>query len=233
MTSDLFSEDKTSYISADTLRILQRLFDLLIKQIFLIFRVSFKLPTTSEKKKDSDSRENYTEVIDIHKGSSSVKDPSYLKFTDCEVNFSPRKAFIVVTDIINSTRLYNENPLYMKQMVDAHDILAKVYVRRFNGHIVANEGDSFNIVFQHADEAINFCKEFRTALVSNGINLRVRTGINKGHMFVRKCCGYKCFGKPVDDAIEFIKHNTGNRICIKKELLEKYNIPDSEMFCKH
>lgn len=233
MAFDLFSEDGALYISRDTIKLLQRLVDLLIKQIRLIFRLSFRLPTTFEKKKDSDSRENYTEVIDIHKGSSSSKDPSYLKFTDCEVNFSPRKAFIVVTDIINSTRLYNENPIYMKQMVDAHDILAKVFVRRFNGHIVANEGDSFNVVFQHANEAINFCKEFRNSLASNGINLRVRVGINKGNMFVRKCCGYKCFGKPVDDVIDFIKHNKGNEICIKEELLEKYNIPNNVMFCKH
>lgn len=177
--------------------------------------------------------QDFIEIIDIIKSPKLSESFSCLKHTDAKINFPLEKAFIVVTDIINSTSLYNENPLRMKQNIDVHDALARNLAKRFKGHIVANEGDSFHIVFENADNAVRFCYEFNSLLEQNSVFFKIRLGINKGIMEVRNYYGYKCYGRTVDDAVEMIKHNRGSKICIKEKLCIKYNIENNRMLCKH
>ncbi|ELA41998.1 uncharacterized protein VICG_01015 [Vittaforma corneae ATCC 50505] len=82
-----------------------------------------------------------------------------LKNTDESVPFSLKSPVIVLTDIIDNTRLFNEQPLKMRQCIVAHYKMIFSLLKRYGGHMVANEGDSFHLAFQHFENAIKFCKD--------------------------------------------------------------------------
>lgn len=157
----------------------------------------------------------------------------YLKHTDMEIDFKLENSILVITDIINSTSLYNESPLPMRQSLDIHRNIIKSLKVKYNGHIVADEGDSYYLVFETARNAINFCIEFVKTHNENIKLFKVRIGINKGKLIARKLCGYKVFGEPVNVLLSYLRHNCGSKICINNRILEKYKINDSHLFCKH
>lgn len=158
-----------------------------------------------------------------------------LKITDQHIEFPLETSIIIVTDIIDSTKLYNENPTKMQFYLESHKKVVKCLIRRYSGHVVANEGDSFTLVFQHLENAIKFSKEFIDTHNEYISFFKVRMAINKGkNLCFRKICGFKVFGKPIDEALELFKHNIGNVICIKESLLKKYNLRHcDDMFCIH
>lgn len=194
-----------------------------ISEISLFPRQLKKIPTVRPK----------MGIIDTTTSSILSEDLSCIKYTDMDVSFALGNCYILVTDIVGSTRLYNEDPCKMKNDIDIHDNVARDLAKRFNGHIVANEGDSFHVVFEYLHNAINFAMNFPEQLVENMIEFPVRIGINRGEMCVRKLCGYKCYGETVDEVIRFIKHNQGEKICIKESLLAEYNFQFMRSFCKH
>lgn len=140
---------------------------------------------------------------------------------------------IVLTDIIDNTRLFNEYPLKMQYYVEQHYKMVLSILRRHGGHVVANEGDSFHLAFQHIGSAVNFCKEFISRHCNEITLFQVRIGMNKGKLCVRKCGGYKVFGESIEEMLNFFRHNDGSRICIKSRLFEKYGIFPRELFCIH
>lgn len=156
-----------------------------------------------------------------------------LKNTDEYIEFPLKSPVVVLTDIISSTRLFNEHPQKMKQHIIAHHREILSLLRRHNGHLVANEGDSFHMAFQHFEGAVKFCKELIRWHCSEASLFRVRVGINKGHLSVRKFCGYKVYGESIEEIQEFFGHNDGMRICIKRQLIEKYNAALENTFCIH
>lgn len=156
-----------------------------------------------------------------------------LKHTDKQIEFPLEKAFLVVTDIINSTSLYNELPLKMKHNLEVHRKMVKNLLKKYSGHIVADEGDSFHLVFQSIENSVKFSKEFLERHNETIDLFKVRIGINRGNLQVKNMCGYKVYGKPVDDLIQFFGHNNGNKICLTEKMFKKYNLKNDHIFCKH
>lgn len=156
-----------------------------------------------------------------------------LKSTDESINFSLKSSIIVVTDIIDNTRLYNEFPLKMKYYVILHYKMVVLLLRKHSGHLVANEGDSFHLAFQNLENATDFAIEFLSMHLQENPFFQVRVGINKGKLCVRKFCGYKVFGKVIEETQDFSKHNQGRCICIKKRLIEKQSLLQEDFFCIH
>lgn len=204
---------------------------LFYRQLLVIF-ASISLHFQQEEKSKNLPAKRHFEVF----GSKSLdlrEEYCCLKSTDQNVKFPLEKAVLVVTDIIDSTRLYNANPQKMRCYFDIHTGIVKSLLRKYSGHIVANEGDSFHLVFQHLENAIRFSRELVKRHRESISYFEVRIGVNKGTLCVRRLCGYKVFGKTVDETIEFSRHSCGNRICINGNVLKKHHIKDDTMLCKH
>lgn len=206
-------------------------FELLYQQILIILKNIYLFLCWGDKRVKNQRKVRF-EVIDCSENVILSESLNCIKTTDKKVNFSLSHSYIVVSDIINSTYLYNENPLKMKREVDMHDELALNALRKYNGHVVANEGDSFSVVFETLENAVEFSKNFTSQIKAIKSNIKIRIGINSGFMNVRKYFGYKCFGKPIDEINEFTKHNIGDKICIKGILLEGTQYQMSH-FCIH
>lgn len=217
--------------------ILQLIVFLFARQIYYIFYdISFIFTHTTEQKP-----KRTLEAIALKlKESLEVQNRDlsgnhvWLKTTDKEVSFSLKRSAVVVTDIIGSTRLYDEEPLKMKYYMIRHQLIIRSIMKNYDGRIVLNEGDSFHIVFKNIELATRFCEEFFNTHNREIPFFRVRLGINKGENFcVRNLCGYKIFGKPIDEIQEIFKHNNGTRACIKRRLIPKNSSIDHSIFCVH
>lgn len=172
-------------------------------------------------------------LIDMRKSGHWAENTSCLRHTDTSITFPLEDSFVLITDIVGSTRLYNDDPIRMKGQVDLHDSVAKRLVRAFGGHIVANEGDSFAFAFPDIYSAVNFGINFRDQLEEHGVDFSVRMGINSGLMCARNLCGYKLLGAPVEEITALIRHSSGAKICIKDELLEAHQMKALRIFCIH
>lgn len=205
---------------------------LVLNQVWLVLKSIFEMSIFLKRIEKTVVRRRF-ELIDSTKNPRLCVGFSCLKYTDRTVNFPLKDCFILATDIVNSTLLYNENPRWMKAQIDTHDAIVKRLVKTFNGHIVANEGDSFNLAFQFVQDAINFALNFQDQLDEYGVDFKVRIGINKGPMFVRKVCGYKLYGAAVEEVTAFIRHSKGEKICMRESLLLLHNIRYFKNLCKH
>lgn len=201
-------------------------------QLFLAIRsiLKWELPHFVSK---SPRRIPVFELIDMVADTQSLNSSTLVKYTDKHVGFSLRNSFIVITDIVNSTGLYNDNPRKMNKKIKIHDDLISKLVKKYTGHIVSNEGDSFGLAFEFINNAIGFCTEFLNELEMERVGLDVRVGINTGVMHVRNLYGYKCFGQPVNELSRLIRHSQGGRICIKEEHIAGYKLEPAKIFCIH
>lgn len=179
------------------------------------------------------ARRRKAELISRMKSPRLSEDFSCTKYTDLTISFPLDNCFILVTDVVGSTFLYDQDPIRMKAQMDVHDTVARDLVRKFSGHIVANEGDSFHIAFQHLLNAVSFAVNFSVQLEEHSVEFPVRIGINYGTMTVRKLYGYKCYGPPIDEILLILKHNQGGKICIKKSSMGKYNLNFISGLCTH
>lgn len=217
-----------------------KLFKILNNQILQLILIQFKLVYLSlydifkvEKKPELKIIERKNQgLIDTVKNIKCTEDINCIKYTDVKINFALKNSYILITDIIGSTRLYNENPCKMKEQIYCHDKVVRYLSKEFRGHIVANEGDSFHIAFENIFNAINFAINLRPQLKDNFIDFCVKISINQGAMSVRNFYGYKCYGEPINEALHIIKHNDGKHICIKESVL-KESLMFPKWFCIH
>lgn len=158
-----------------------------------------------------------------------------LKTTDEKISFPLDTSSFVITDVVESTRLYNSNPQLMKESLDLHYKIIYSLVEKYLGHIVCNEGDSFQLLFKKLENSIEFCKEFFILHAKSVSYFQVRAGvgISQGRLHTRKFCGYKVFGSPINEILGIVNHNCGNCICVKHSILKKCGIPSTEIFCVH
>jgi predicted ATPase/class 3 adenylate cyclase len=93
------------------------------------------------------------------------------------------------TDLEGSTRLWESEPLRMRDALDRHDSLARQIVLRFGGQVVKMTGDGVHGVFDDSVDAINACVQFTMALGTlakeTGLPLRARCGLHAGNGHVR------------------------------------------------
>ncbi|KAI5181085.1 hypothetical protein PAEPH01_2782 [Pancytospora epiphaga] len=209
-----------------------RIIFLIYRQLILATRECFQLSQFMSNIKKLPIVKRY-ELIDSRKGEHWAENMSCLKHTDTSITFPLENSFVIVTDIVGSTQLYNDDPIHMKSQMDIHNTIVKRLVRVFGGHIVANEGDSFALAFSNIYGALNFGLNFIDQLDEHNVEFQVRMGVNSGKMWARNLCGYKLFGGPVEEITGFIRHSSKTMMCIKKELLKSYCIYPIKGFCIH
>jgi hypothetical protein len=156
-----------------------------------------------------------------------------VKQTDKFINFPLLNTIIIITDIVQSTRLYIENPILMKESLQIHYKIVNLLVRKYFGHIVANEGDSFHLIFQRMEDSIGFCKDFFVQHKRYISYFKVRIGLNQGKFIARKVSGYELFGKCIEETLSLFGHNCGDAVCIKRSVLDKNHILTCPWICEH
>lgn len=224
---------KTDFYQNPAYRILQFTRKFIWMQIhyFFLTLISFMINDEGHKKLDKNS--NCKDFFYLDKNNDPYKiNP---KTTDEKINFPLNKSAIVITDIVESTSLYNLNPYLMKKSLDIHYKIVYDLVKKHMGHIVANEGDSFQLIFKKIEDSIDFCKEFfalHTQAVSY-FQVRIGIGVSQGRLFARRFYGYKIFGSPINEILGIVNHNCGNCICIKKSTITRSGIAPCSLFCIH
>jgi len=71
---------------------------------------------------------------------------------------------LVVTDIADSTDLWNHSPDAMYRTIELHDEMARSLCATHGGCEIRNEGDSFLFAFTDTNDALKFCKEFHRSV---------------------------------------------------------------------
>jgi predicted ATPase len=85
------------------------------------------------------------------------------------------------TDIEGSTRLWEEQPEVMRELVAQHDQLSRTAIEANHGFIVKATGDGFHAAFARAADAVRAAEHLRAATAELPA-LRVRMGINTGEV---------------------------------------------------
>ena len=137
---------------------------------------------------------------------------------------------IVITDVEGSTKLWEKNPIVMKEALDLHDSVIRRCYTNHNGYEITTEGDCFILAFHHPLDALSFALQAQVDLynakwsdrllsladtkldepnVMRG--LRVRIGLDHGETVsneheVTKRTFYKGEAMSVAKAIEKITH---------------------------
>jgi predicted ATPase/class 3 adenylate cyclase len=96
---------------------------------------------------------------------------------------SPITTFLF-TDIEGSTRLWEQEPVRMRDALAAHDALARACVAQHRGSTVKSTGDGMLAVFADPLDSVNAALQFQLALAdpgeTGGLQLRVRCGLHAG-----------------------------------------------------
>ncbi|ADM11696.1 class 3 adenyl cyclase-like protein [Encephalitozoon intestinalis ATCC 50506] len=159
---------------------------------------------------------------------------------------------LVITDIVDSSNLWNCFPDAMNRTIVFHDEIARRLCKEHGGLEVRNEGDSFLFVFTDIPNALDFSIEFYREIKCISSNLKnlyyeesgdrktdllpigIRIAVSKGHIMVRHNEFLEIYGDVVEKTFEMLNHSNRN-ICI----LENCLIPDyswnakKHLFCIH
>ncbi|KAM0671596.1 hypothetical protein CWI42_060940 [Ordospora colligata] len=99
-----------------------------------------------------------------HKGSEMIHGDRfyYGKYVsrDIDRRFLQNDLALVVTDIADSTDMWNRQPDAMYRTIELHDEMARKLCIEHGGCEIRNEGDSFLLAFTDINDALKFCKEF-------------------------------------------------------------------------
>jgi predicted ATPase/class 3 adenylate cyclase len=95
----------------------------------------------------------------------------------------------VFTDVVGSTRLWEEHPDEMHDALARHDELVRGAIEALGGHVVKTTGDGFHAAFAIASDAIEAAVAAQLALAAEPWSdpgpLRVRMGVHTGAGEVR------------------------------------------------
>lgn len=158
---------------------------------------------------------------------------------------------LVITDIVDSTSLWNCFPDAMHRTIEIHDEVARGLCKASGGLEVRNEGDSFFLVFvdirNALDFSIGFYREierisfsfrhtFASRTMKNGetgfLPLKIRMAINKGPIMLRH--NEFLEGDAVAKTFGMLGHSNG-KICISQNCLESGSLWNrrKHLFCIH
>jgi predicted ATPase len=85
------------------------------------------------------------------------------------------------TDIEGSTRLWEEQPEVMRELVAQHDRRSRAAIEANHGFIVKGTGDGFHAAFARAGDAVRAAEQVQ-AVTADLPALKVRMGINTGEV---------------------------------------------------
>jgi predicted ATPase/class 3 adenylate cyclase/DNA-binding CsgD family transcriptional regulator len=92
----------------------------------------------------------------------------------------------LLTDIEDSTRLWEANPAYMAEAVQTHDAIVRSTIERHGGHVFATGGDGFSAAFSSAVGAVTAAVESQRELVGDdAIPFAVRMALHTGEAVER------------------------------------------------
>lgn len=132
--------------------------------------------------------------------------------------FESKFCYIVLTDIVQSTYLWNTNRFKMAKCIVEHDRIAQKLIKNNNGIELRNEGDSFLILFYNQAEAMNFATNFyyqvKTINFDNKNKIGIKIAINYGKICTINRSKEKIFGRCIRDVYEIISHTPRDVICI-------------------
>src|SRR6187399_3255255 len=90
---------------------------------------------------------------------------------------APATPFVTATfafsDIVGSTRLWEQNRVAMALALARHDEIITAAADRHRGYVFATGGDSFGIVFASPDDAVNWASDVHAGLESTVSELDV------------------------------------------------------------
>ena len=94
-------------------------------------------------------------------------------------------ATILVTDIVDSTRLAGElGDSRWRELLDRHDEVTRAELARFRGQEIRSTGDGVLAMFDGAARAVRCASAIRAALLPHG--LHVRAGLHTGEIELRE-----------------------------------------------
>jgi len=127
-----------------------------------------------------------------------------------------RLAAIVFTDIVGYSALSQRDEALAIGLLDAHNSLIRMIVKRHGGREVKTIGDSFLIEFSSALEAVRFAVEAQGELRKSGTEgategVSVRIGVHVGDVVDRDG---DLFGDAVNIASRIVRVAEGGEVCI-------------------
>jgi predicted ATPase/class 3 adenylate cyclase len=122
----------------------------------------------------------------------------------------------LLTDLVDSTRLWDTDPASMEVAIAAHDRLVASVVAEHGGALLKarGEGDSTLSVFQRATDAVNCAVAFRAAMARfawPGERLRARMAVHTGEAVERD---EDFYGPAVNRAARIRAHATAEQILV-------------------
>ena len=119
------------------------------------------------------------------------------------------------TDIVDSSRLWDQHPLQMRVALEQHDALLAAAIESNQGYVFTTAGDSFAAAFQTADAAAQAALDIQTAIGDNTWDvvtpIRVRIGVHTGEAHER---GGDYFGPAVNRAARIEAAGHGGQILV-------------------
>src|SRR5689334_15894956 len=116
------------------------------------------------------------------------------------------------TDIVDSTRLWEEAPVDMANAVGVHDAIVRGTIERHGGYVFAVGGDGFAAAFSTADEAAAAAIESQEQLRDDtAVNFEVRMALHTGAAVERD---RNYFGPEVNRAARLMSLAHGSQVLV-------------------
>lgn len=116
----------------------------------------------------------------------------------------------VFTDIEGSTRLWEEQPEEMRELVAQHDRRFRAAIEANDGYVVKGTGDGFHAAFARAADAVKAAEQLQAA-TRDLPALKVRVGINTGEVQERDG---DYFGQAVNRAARLMAAGHGGQVLV-------------------
>ena len=145
-----------------------------------------------------------------------------------------RTITILFTDIVGSTRLWEEHPYEMESALARHDNLLRTSIEQYGGEVVKSTGDGYLAVFSDTWQGVSAALAAQRALTNEGWDgligrLAVRMGLNTGTAEQRAGDYY---GTAVNRAARLANVAHGGQILISEPVynLLRSALPDDVSF---
>ena len=112
------------------------------------------------------------------------------------------------TDIEGSTRLWEEQPEAMRDLVAEHDARFRDTIEANDGYVVKGRGDGFHAAFSRAGDAVKAAEQLQAA-TADLPNIKVRIGLNTGEVQERDG---DYFGPAVNRAARIVAAGHGGQV---------------------
>jgi len=132
-----------------------------------------------------------------------------------------RLAAIVFTDMVGYSTLAQRNEALAVRLLEAHDSVVRVVLRRHGGREVKTIGDSFMLEFPSALEAVNFAVDVQGELrtlnssAQSGERFLVRIGVHVGDVIHRDG---DMIGDAVNIASRIVRLADDGGICVSDQV---------------